>query len=74
LNHQHFFTKNSEAYFRLMAKLSSHDDKEERERQLQAMRRIAIKSIAVAKAKEAKPRWKKRLQKFFNKFFRPFDV
>jgi hypothetical protein len=57
-----------------MQKLSSHDDKDERDRQLQAMRRIAIKSIALAKAKEAKPRWRRKLKKFINKFFRPFDV
>jgi hypothetical protein len=65
--------KNSGAFFRVMSKLSDIDDKDERERQIQAMRRIHVKSIELAKAKEAKPRWRRKLKKFFrNLIFSPY--
>jgi polyribonucleotide nucleotidyltransferase len=68
---KHYRTESSSAFSRVMQKLSDIDDKAERDRQIDAMRRAAAKRIA-AEAQRAKPRWKKRLKKLAKKILYPF--
>jgi hypothetical protein len=59
---KHYRTESSSAFLRVIQKLSDIDDKDERDRQIQAMRRAAAKRIA----REARKPWWRRI------FFGPY--